>query len=90
MMLAGQVIAGAILSFTVTVNEQVAVLPAASVTVELTVVVPLGKKLPLAGTDTTDDTAGKVPEAFSTMCMFGKPTAASVSGLVSPQAVAAI
>ncbi len=90
MIFAGQVIAGAILSFTVTVKEQVAVLPAASVTVEFTVVTPLGKKLPLAGTDTTDETAGNVPDAFSTICMFGKPIAVIVTGLVMPQDVAAI
>ena len=37
----------------VTVNEQLAVLPDASVAVAVTVVVPLGKTLPDAGTDTT-------------------------------------
>jgi hypothetical protein len=51
--LAGQVIAGGCASFTVTVNVQVAVLPAASVAVDVTVVVPTGKKLPDAGTLTT-------------------------------------
>jgi len=42
-------ITGASLSFTVTVNEQVEVLPDASVAVVFTVVVPVGKKLPEAG-----------------------------------------
>jgi hypothetical protein len=51
--LAGQVILGACVSFTVTVNVQVAVLPDASVAVDVTVVVPLGKKLPDAGELTT-------------------------------------
>ena len=37
----------------VTVNEQVAVLPAASVAVDVTVVTPTGNTLPDAGTDTT-------------------------------------
>ena len=48
-MLAGQVIEGACVSLTVTVNEQLAVLPLASVAVQLTVVVPFGKKEPAAG-----------------------------------------
>ena len=43
--------AGGSLSITVIVNVQVAVLPLASVAVEVTVVVPLGKKLPEAGTE---------------------------------------
>ena len=47
---AGQVIVGACVSFTVTVKVQVAVLPTASVAVDVTVVVPTGKKLPEAGT----------------------------------------
>ena len=46
--LAGQVIAGAWLSLTVTLNEQEAVLPEASVTRKLLVVVPIGKVDPLA------------------------------------------
>jgi hypothetical protein len=41
------------LSLTVTVNEQLAVSPAPSVTVQLTVVVPFGKAVPLAGLHTT-------------------------------------
>jgi hypothetical protein len=43
------------LSTTVTVNEQVEVLPFASVAVEFTVVVPTGNKEPEAGTLTTDE-----------------------------------
>ena len=46
--LAGQLIAGAWLSFTVIVNEQVAVLPLASVTLNVFVVTPFGKVPPLA------------------------------------------
>ena len=45
--LAGQVIVGGCTSFTVTVNEQLAVLPYASVAWYVLVVVPTGKKLPL-------------------------------------------
>ena len=53
LMSAGQVITGGSVSFTVTVNEQGAlVLPAASVAVHVTVVVPTGKKLPDAGEHT--------------------------------------
>jgi len=52
-MFAGQVIVGGCVSFTVTVNVQVAVLPTASVAVDVTVVVPTGKKLPDAGVLTT-------------------------------------
>jgi len=47
--LAGQVIVGTCASTTVTVNVQLAVWPAASVAVAVTVVVPTGKKLPDAG-----------------------------------------
>jgi hypothetical protein len=46
--LAGHVIVGACVSFTVTVKEQVAVLPLASVTRKVLVVAPSGKLLPLA------------------------------------------
>jgi hypothetical protein len=45
----GQVITGGSVSFTVTVKEHVAVLPAASVAVQVTVVFPTGKKVPDAG-----------------------------------------
>jgi hypothetical protein len=47
--LAGQVITGSSTSFTVTLNVQVAVLPDASVAVQVTVEVPVGKALPEAG-----------------------------------------
>lgn len=40
---------GACVSFTVTVNVQVFVLPDASLAVTMTVVMPIGKKLPDAG-----------------------------------------
>ena len=46
--LAGQVMDGSCVSVMVTVNEQVAVLPAASVTTNVFVVVPTGKVAPLA------------------------------------------
>jgi hypothetical protein len=48
-MLTGQVIAGACASTTFTVKVQLDVLPAASVAVAVTVVVPTAKKLPDAG-----------------------------------------
>ena len=47
--IAGHVITGGSTSFTVTVNEQVAVLPEPSVALAVTVVVPTGKKDPDAG-----------------------------------------
>jgi hypothetical protein len=50
--LAGQVIAGGCVSLTVTVNEQLAVLPLVSVAVQFTVVVPFGNVEPLAGLQT--------------------------------------
>ena len=53
MILAGQVIAGAWLSVTVTVNEQVLVLPEGSVAVAVTPVVPTGNVLPLEGLNDT-------------------------------------
>ena len=46
-MFAGQVITGAWVSFTVTVNVQVAILPTASVALNTLVVVPIGNVLPL-------------------------------------------
>ena len=52
-MFAGQEITGFSPSVTVTLNEQVEVLPAASVAVEVTVVVPTVKNEPLAGDETT-------------------------------------
>jgi hypothetical protein len=48
-MLAGQVIEGGCVSLTVTVNEQVAVLPDASVAAQVTVVTPLLNAEPEAG-----------------------------------------
>ena len=48
LMLLGQVIVGTWLSLTVTVKEQVAVLPLASVTRKTLVVTPTGKLEPLA------------------------------------------
>ena len=51
-MFAGQVIAGACVSCTVTENEHVPVFPTASVAVHVTVVVPTGKVEPDAGTHT--------------------------------------
>ena len=50
---AGQLITGGCVSCTVTVNEQLAVLPDPSVAVQLTVVVPLAKLVPEAGVQTT-------------------------------------
>ncbi len=52
-MFAGQVITGFSVSVTVTVNEQVDVLPDASVAVLVTVVVPFGNVEPDAGLETT-------------------------------------
>lgn len=49
---AGQVTRGGCVSLIVTVNEQLAVLPLASVTVQLTVVVPFGNVEPDAGLHT--------------------------------------
>jgi hypothetical protein len=59
-MLAGHVIVGGILSTTVTVNEQLAVLPAASLAVQVTVVVPMAKAAPLAGAQTAAPTPGQL------------------------------
>ena len=50
---AGHAIAGPVASVTVTENEQEAVLPAASVAVQLTVVVPTAKVEPEAGEHAT-------------------------------------
>jgi len=50
---AGHVIEGGWVSLTVTVNEQVAVLPTPSVAVAVTVVTPFGNVEPDAGVDTT-------------------------------------
>jgi predicted solute-binding protein len=49
-MLAGQVIVGLVVSVaTITLNEALAVLPDASVAVQVTVLVPCAKAVPLAG-----------------------------------------
>jgi hypothetical protein len=63
MMLAGQVIDGACVSLTVTVNEQLAELPAASITLQLTVVVPLAKAVPEAGLHVTGPMPGQLSVA---------------------------
>ena len=49
MIFAGQVIAGGCVSLTVTVNVHEPVLPLASLTLQVTVVVPFGKVEPDAG-----------------------------------------
>jgi hypothetical protein len=61
-MFAGQVIDGACVSLTVTVNEQLAVLPTASDVEQLSVVAPLGKKEPDAGVQTAAVTPGQLSE----------------------------
>jgi hypothetical protein len=90
----GQIMTGNSVSFTVTVNEQVDIFPAASVAVELTVVVPLGKKLPGAWLVTNDITeqlsvavgvanvtlAPQRPSSFGTIILAGQViTGGSVS-----------
>jgi hypothetical protein len=52
-MSAGQTMAGAWVSLTVTVNEHIAELPDGSVAVQVTVVVPTAKNEPEAGAQTT-------------------------------------
>jgi hypothetical protein len=49
----------------VTVNEQVAVLPEASVAVQVTVVVPVGKQVPEGGAQATT-TPGQLSDAVAT------------------------
>jgi hypothetical protein len=61
--LAGQVIDGACVSLTVTVNEQLAELPAASITLQLTVVVPFGNVEPEAGLHVTEPMPGQLSVA---------------------------
>ena len=53
LMFAGQVSVGSSVSLTVTVNVQALVLPLASVAVQVTVLTPLLKLLPLAGVQLT-------------------------------------
>lgn len=63
-----QAIAGGCVSFTVTVNEQLAWFPLVSVAVQVTVVVPFGKVAPLAGLHTTEH------EATVGLPLTGAPT----------------
>jgi hypothetical protein len=81
-MFAGQVITGACTSLTVTVKVHDAALPARSVVVLVTVVVPTGNTLPLAGVLTIAGGVplGIVPAIFNIICMFGNPIAAVVVG----------
>jgi hypothetical protein len=65
-MLAGQVIVGAVVSTTCTVNVHGAeVLPLSSLAVQLTVVVPMGKVLPEAGVHMTVGVASQVSVAVA-------------------------
>ena len=57
---AGQVIVGGCVSLTVTVNEQLPLLPAASATVQVTVVVPFAKVEPDAGEQIGEPTPGQL------------------------------
>ena len=61
----GQVIEGACVSLTVTVNEQLAGLPDASLTVQVTVVVPVLKVVPDAGVQTGVPTPGQLSVAVA-------------------------
>ena len=60
MTLPGQTIVGGCVSFTVTVNEQLAEFPAASITLHVTVVVPFGKIAPDTGEHELDPTPGQL------------------------------
>ena len=60
MMFAGHVIAGACVSLIVMVNEQVAWLLDASLTLQVTVVVPFGKNEPAAGMQEGEPTPGQL------------------------------
>jgi hypothetical protein len=65
-MLAGQVIVGGCVSLMVTVKVQgVAALPLASLTLQVTVVVPFGKAVPAAGVQTGVPTAGQLSVAVA-------------------------
>jgi hypothetical protein len=55
---------GFCVSLTVTVNEQPAGLPAASLTEQLTIVTPFGKLEPLGGIQVTVPTAEQLSEAI--------------------------
>lgn len=61
----GQVIEGACVSLTVTVNEQLAGLPDASLTVQLTVVVPFANVEPDGGVQTGVPTPGQLSVAVA-------------------------
>jgi len=61
-MLAGQVIVGGCVSFTVMVNVQEAELAAKSATLQVTVVVPLGKNEPDAGAQIGAPTPGQLSD----------------------------
>jgi len=63
---AGQVMDGFSLSLTVTSNWQVLVLPAASLAVQVTCVVPLGKAEPLTGLQTTATLPSQLSAAVGT------------------------
>src|SRR5215207_1311173 len=78
-MLVGTVRLGAVVSTTVTVNVVVAVLPAASAAVQLTVVVPMGKTLPEAGVHETET----LPPTMSMAVGFWYDTVAPPSVLPS-------
>jgi hypothetical protein len=62
---AGHEIVGGVVSLTVTVNEQLAGLPDASLTVQLTVVVPFTKVVPDAGVQTGVPTPGQLSVAVA-------------------------
>jgi hypothetical protein len=64
-LLAGQVTTGFWLSVTVTVNEQLPSLPAASVALHVTVVVPTGNEEPDAGSHVTAPTPGQLSVAVA-------------------------
>ena len=65
MTLDGQVIEGACVSLIVTVNEQLAGLPEASLTVQLTVVMPFAKVVPEPGVQTGVPTPGQLSVAVA-------------------------
>jgi hypothetical protein len=64
-MLAGHITAGGCVSFTVTVKEQFAVLPAASITLQLTFVAPSGNTEPDTGLHIGALTPGQLSAAFT-------------------------
>ena len=66
-MLAGQVMVGFSASLTVTVNEQLPVLPAWSVAEQVTVVVPTGKVEPEAGKQVDGTTSSQLSDPVGAM-----------------------